>query len=265
MGRNGRVLKMAQLSQSLPSPWHLVPNGLVVDSKDLLLCALGKGCVSFSSQCVLFWSYSLPSSLTSSVEYDFRQQEGRFHEVLQSLEEAEPVEEAPSPPKSPAEAPVPEKQDLRRKSKKVKKKCFWWIWEDWGSLHPFLRRGGSPQGLPDPLQKCRLRSPWPVRQECLRAGIPLDTWSPTLPECAPRLAEDFVDTCVANCCRELPVPHSWASPSSAKLRFPPLANAQCTPHFPGSRHFLPTLRYPKGTEISLCCALQEEEHCEQAS
>lgn len=148
MGRNGRVLKMAQLSQSLPSPWHLVPNGLVVDSKDLLLCALGKGCVSFSSQCVLFWSYSLPSSLTSSVEYDFRQQEGRFHEVLQSLEEAEPVEEAPSPPKSPAEAPVPEKQDLRRKSKKVKKKCFWWIWEDWGSLHPFLRRGGRLKASP---------------------------------------------------------------------------------------------------------------------
>ncbi|KFO34151.1 protein INSYN2B isoform X1 [Fukomys damarensis] len=62
-----------------------------------------------------------------SVEYDFRQQEGRFHEVLQSLEEAEPAEEASSPPKSPAEPPAPEKQDLRRKTKKVKKKCFWWI------------------------------------------------------------------------------------------------------------------------------------------
>ncbi|XP_014706372.1 protein INSYN2B [Equus asinus] len=62
-----------------------------------------------------------------SVEYDFRQQEGRFHEVLQSMEEAEPVEEASPPPKSPAEPPVPEKQDLRRKTKKVKKKCFWWI------------------------------------------------------------------------------------------------------------------------------------------
>ncbi|XP_044085679.1 protein INSYN2B [Neovison vison] len=62
-----------------------------------------------------------------SVEYDFRQQEGRFHEVLQSLEEAEPVEEASPPPKSPAEPPAPEKQDLRRKTKKVKKKCFWWI------------------------------------------------------------------------------------------------------------------------------------------
>ncbi|XP_017196738.1 protein INSYN2B [Oryctolagus cuniculus] len=62
-----------------------------------------------------------------SVEYDFRQQEGRFHEVLQSLEEAEPTEEASPPPKSPAEPPAPEKQDLRRKTKKVKKKCFWWI------------------------------------------------------------------------------------------------------------------------------------------
>ncbi|KAM5213819.1 protein INSYN2B isoform 1-T3 [Hipposideros larvatus] len=62
-----------------------------------------------------------------SVEYDFRQQEGRFHEVLQSLEEAEPAEEPSPPPKSPAEPPAPEKQDLRRKTKKVKKKCFWWI------------------------------------------------------------------------------------------------------------------------------------------
>ncbi|XP_036096116.1 protein INSYN2B [Molossus molossus] len=62
-----------------------------------------------------------------SVEYDFRQQEGRFHEVLQSLEEAEPAEEPSPPPTSTAEPPVPEKQDLRRKTKKVKKKCFWWI------------------------------------------------------------------------------------------------------------------------------------------
>ncbi|KAK2118608.1 insyn2b protein, partial [Saguinus oedipus] len=55
---------------------------------------------------------------TLLVEYDFRQQEGRFHEVLQSLEEAEPVEEASPPPKSSAEPSVPEKQDLRRKTKK---------------------------------------------------------------------------------------------------------------------------------------------------
>ncbi|XP_048189814.1 protein INSYN2B [Perognathus longimembris pacificus] len=62
-----------------------------------------------------------------SVEYDFRQQEGRFRGVLQSLGDAAPADEAPSPPKSPAEAPVPERQDFRRKAKKVKKKCFWWI------------------------------------------------------------------------------------------------------------------------------------------
>nr|XP_019596594.1 PREDICTED: protein FAM196B isoform X2 [Rhinolophus sinicus] len=66
-------------------------------------------------------------ALTEGVEYDFRQQEGRFHEVLQSLEEAGPGEEPSPPPKFPAEPPVPEKQDLRRKTKKVKKKCFWWI------------------------------------------------------------------------------------------------------------------------------------------
>ncbi|XP_012884074.1 PREDICTED: protein FAM196B [Dipodomys ordii] len=62
-----------------------------------------------------------------SVEYDFRQQEGRFHRVLQNLGHTEPDDDTPSPPKSPAEAPAPERQDLRRKAKKVKKKCFWWI------------------------------------------------------------------------------------------------------------------------------------------
>lgn len=74
--------------------------------------------------CIYFPSFL---SVFSSVEYDFRQQEGRFHEVLQSLEEAGPGEEPSPPPKFPAEPPVPEKQDLRRKTKKVKKKCFWWI------------------------------------------------------------------------------------------------------------------------------------------
>ena len=81
------------------------------------------------NQYVLIWIY-FPSFLSVffSVEYDFRQQEGRFHEVLQSLEEVELAEEASPPPKSPPKSPVPEKQDLRRKTKKVKKKCFWWIW-----------------------------------------------------------------------------------------------------------------------------------------
>lgn len=89
----------------------------------------------------------LPSSLFFSVEYDFRQQEGRFHEVLQSLEEAEPVEEASPPPKSPAEPPVSEKQDLRRKTKKVKKKCFWWIWAHWiipSNLHRYFLEMEEP-------------------------------------------------------------------------------------------------------------------------
>ncbi|KAM9060811.1 protein INSYN2B [Sarcophilus harrisii] len=62
-----------------------------------------------------------------SVEYDFRQQEGRFHQVLSSLDQVEPPPETALPPKPPAEPPAPEKQDLRRKTKKVKKKCFWWI------------------------------------------------------------------------------------------------------------------------------------------
>ncbi|XP_078241942.1 protein INSYN2B [Pogona vitticeps] len=61
-----------------------------------------------------------------SVEYDFRQQEGRFHQVLKTLDE---VEE--SPPVVPLQRqpsdhpPITEKQEVRRKTKK--KKCFWWI------------------------------------------------------------------------------------------------------------------------------------------
>uniref|UniRef100_H0VHV1 Inhibitory synaptic factor family member 2B n=1 Tax=Cavia porcellus TaxID=10141 RepID=H0VHV1_CAVPO len=46
---------------------------------------------------------------------------------VEYITEIEPVEEPSSPLKSPAEPPAPEKQDLRRKTKKVKKKCFWWI------------------------------------------------------------------------------------------------------------------------------------------
>ncbi|KAG8439173.1 hypothetical protein GDO86_005407 [Hymenochirus boettgeri] len=62
-----------------------------------------------------------------SVEYDFRQQEGRFHEVLRMLDKKEE-----SPVLSPViklepDNIIPEKHDLRKKTKKVKKKCFWWI------------------------------------------------------------------------------------------------------------------------------------------
>ncbi|NXI63856.1 F196B protein, partial [Anseranas semipalmata] len=62
-----------------------------------------------------------------SVEYDFRQQEGRFHQILKRLEHAEQNPASASPQKLSSEHPVPEKKESRRKTKKVKKKCFWWI------------------------------------------------------------------------------------------------------------------------------------------
>ncbi|NXG42394.1 F196B protein, partial [Psilopogon haemacephalus] len=62
-----------------------------------------------------------------SVEYDFRQQEGRFHQILKMLDHAEQNPAPASPQKLPSDHPVPEKKELRRKTKKVKKKCFWWI------------------------------------------------------------------------------------------------------------------------------------------
>ncbi|NXC25122.1 F196B protein, partial [Campylorhamphus procurvoides] len=62
-----------------------------------------------------------------SVEYDFRQQEGRFHQILKTLDHAEPDAASASPQKPPPEPPAPEKKELRRKTKKMKRKCFWWI------------------------------------------------------------------------------------------------------------------------------------------
>ncbi|XP_035194590.1 protein INSYN2B isoform X2 [Oxyura jamaicensis] len=62
-----------------------------------------------------------------SVEYDFRQQEGRFHQILKRLEHEEQNPASASPPKLSSDHPVPEKKELGRKTKKVKKKCFWWI------------------------------------------------------------------------------------------------------------------------------------------
>uniref|UniRef100_A0A8D0GRL0 Inhibitory synaptic factor family member 2B n=1 Tax=Sphenodon punctatus TaxID=8508 RepID=A0A8D0GRL0_SPHPU len=62
-----------------------------------------------------------------SVEYDFRQQEGRFHQVLKTLYQEELSPSTIPLQKLPSDHPVPEKQELRRKTKKVKKKCFWWI------------------------------------------------------------------------------------------------------------------------------------------
>ncbi|NXL72951.1 F196B protein, partial [Leptocoma aspasia] len=62
-----------------------------------------------------------------SVEYDFRQQEGRFHQILKTLDNAEQNPASASPQKLPPDPPAPEKKELRRKTKKVKRKCFWWI------------------------------------------------------------------------------------------------------------------------------------------
>ncbi|NXN60590.1 F196B protein, partial [Rynchops niger] len=62
-----------------------------------------------------------------SVEYDFRQQEGRFHRILKTLDDAEQNPASDSPQKLPSDHPAPEKKELRRKTKKVKRKCFWWI------------------------------------------------------------------------------------------------------------------------------------------
>ncbi|KAM4746983.1 protein INSYN2B [Rhinophrynus dorsalis] len=62
-----------------------------------------------------------------SVEYDFRQQEGRFHQVLQMLDKVEQTPLLAPVQKPEPENVIPEKQDLRKKNKKVKKKCFWWI------------------------------------------------------------------------------------------------------------------------------------------
>ncbi|KFO54590.1 Protein FAM196B [Corvus brachyrhynchos] len=62
-----------------------------------------------------------------SVEYDFRQQEGRFHQILKTLDNAEQNPPSASPQKPPPDPPAPEKKELRRKTKKVKRKCFWWI------------------------------------------------------------------------------------------------------------------------------------------
>ncbi|XP_065705214.1 protein INSYN2B [Patagioenas fasciata] len=62
-----------------------------------------------------------------SVEYDFRQQEGRFHQILKMLDHVDQNPASASPQKLPPDPPAPEKKEFRRKTKKVKRKCFWWI------------------------------------------------------------------------------------------------------------------------------------------
>ncbi|KAG9490822.1 hypothetical protein GDO78_006255 [Eleutherodactylus coqui] len=62
-----------------------------------------------------------------SVEYDFRQQEGRFLHTLKKLDKVDPSPVLPPAPKPEPETVNTEKQEVRKKPKKVKKKCFWWI------------------------------------------------------------------------------------------------------------------------------------------
>ncbi|XP_078262222.1 INSYN2B protein-like [Rhinoraja longicauda] len=62
-----------------------------------------------------------------SVEHDFRQQEGRFHRVLSSLEtEAGQSCELPSTPSKQEESPTP-RMLARTEPKKSKRKCFWFL------------------------------------------------------------------------------------------------------------------------------------------
>ncbi|XP_075712517.1 protein INSYN2B [Rhinoderma darwinii] len=62
-----------------------------------------------------------------SVEYDFRQQEGRFLHILKKLDKVEPSTVLTPAQKPEPEIVIAEKQEVRKKTKKVKKKCFWWI------------------------------------------------------------------------------------------------------------------------------------------
>uniref|UniRef100_A0A8C8S2H0 Inhibitory synaptic factor family member 2B n=1 Tax=Pelusios castaneus TaxID=367368 RepID=A0A8C8S2H0_9SAUR len=62
-----------------------------------------------------------------SVEYDFRQQEGRFNQVLKTLDQVEQTPATAPTPKLLPDHSIPEKQEIRRKTKKIKKKCFWWM------------------------------------------------------------------------------------------------------------------------------------------
>ncbi|XP_072898210.1 uncharacterized protein [Hemitrygon akajei] len=62
-----------------------------------------------------------------SVEHDFRQQEGRFHRVLSSLEaEAGQSTEQPATPSKQDQSPIP-RQPTRTEPKKSKRKCFWFL------------------------------------------------------------------------------------------------------------------------------------------
>ncbi|XP_038651228.1 INSYN2B protein-like isoform X1 [Scyliorhinus canicula] len=60
-----------------------------------------------------------------SVEYDFRQQEGRFHQVLRALESEDESSQQPHLPRGNADTQTSQKQELKTKARKPKKACFW--------------------------------------------------------------------------------------------------------------------------------------------
>ncbi|XP_032885854.1 protein INSYN2B isoform X2 [Amblyraja radiata] len=60
-----------------------------------------------------------------SVEYDFRQQEGRFHHVLRALEIEDEGTQHQDLTRGSADDQTSQKQELKNKARKPKKTCFW--------------------------------------------------------------------------------------------------------------------------------------------
>ena len=141
-----------------------------------------------------------------------------------------------------------------------------WIWEDWGFLHSFLR-WGIPSRHPRSSAKAQAEIPLPCE-----TGVPQSRYTPG------HLLTNLTWVCAAACrgfcghlrghllpsCLSLTArlrPHLLSSDSHHMLMLtalPPLPWQQAFPSYP-------EILDPKGTEISLCCAVQEEEGCEQVS
>lgn len=72
--------------------------------------------------CCFFFFFLSPSS----VEHDFRQQEGRLQCVMEALEGEYDVP-APTLNKPPAAPPSSYRPSTKGRVKKLRKKCFWWL------------------------------------------------------------------------------------------------------------------------------------------
>lgn len=71
------------------------------------------------------WSICI---FSPSVEYDFRQQEGRFHHVLRALEIEDEGTQHQDLTRGSADDQTSQKQELKNKARKPKKTCFWCLW-----------------------------------------------------------------------------------------------------------------------------------------